>query len=209
MSTDANTVDELDYVRIQNVITRGLVARDAGDWVELADCYHPDATLTTSWFNGSPAEFVQGSQNMKITRHEGESQLHMTGNHHIRIHGSRSIAECDLILYQRRTIEGVELDFATWSKRLHLVEKRSNQWRILQQTVIYEKDRVDPARPDGVPAGFFSRFDFSKYPPQIRFHCWRNDVIGFPPPKNICIKGSDREKDVRRKAETWLQTGLR
>ena len=179
--------------------------RDSGLWTTLADSYHPDAVIATSWFNGSPAEFAEQSAEMKIARHDGESQKHMTANYFIDINGDRAVAECDLILYQRRVIETVELDFTTWSRRLHLMEKRNEDWKIRNQTVIYEKDRMDPAHPHQVPKDFYASLDLSKYPSQIRYHCWRNDMAGFPPPKNICIKGSDREVEVRGEAKRWVE----
>ena len=207
MLDEAIVQETLEKVRIKDVIAKGIIARDSGLWTQLADCYHPDATLTTSWFTGSPADFVKGSAEMKIARHEGESQKHMTSNYSIDVNGSRAIAECDLILYQRRVIDGVELDFETWSRRLHLLEKRAGEWRIWSQTVIYEKDRMEPAHPAGVPDGFYDSMDLSRYPSQIRYHCWRNDMAGFPPPANICIKGTARESEVRERAQKWFAGG--
>ena len=193
-----------DRLQIQYVLSKGVMARDSGLWRELAECYHPDATVTTSWFSGSPAEFVKASQEMKIARHEGETQKHMTSNYWIEVNGTRAVAESDVILYQRRVINQMELDFTTWSRRVQLMEKRDGKWRISGQTFIYEKDRMDPARPDQVPEGFYASLDLAKYPQQIRFHCWRNDMVGFPPARNICLKGSERESEVRSQASRWL-----
>jgi SnoaL-like domain len=204
MPDDAFFLEAIEKFRVQDVIVKAVVARDSGHWEALAECYHPDATIATSWFTGTPAEFVKGSQDMKIARHEGESQKHMTGNYLVDLNGDRAVGECDLILYQRRVVTDVELDFSTWSRRLHLMEKRNREWRIRSQTVIYEKDRMDPAHPDKMPQGFYSSMDLSKYPSQIRYHCWRNDMVGFPPPKNICLKGTDREKEVREAARKWI-----
>jgi hypothetical protein len=204
MLDDEALRESIAWVQIQSVVSKAIVARDSGFWKELAHCYHPDATLTTSWFSGSPADFVKASQEMKIARHEGESQKHITSNYWIEVSGDRATAECDSILYQRRVINDVELDFTTWSRRLHLLEKRDGTWRIWGQTFIYEKDRMDPARPDQVPEGFYASMDLSGYPKQIRFHCWRNDMVGFPPAKNICLRGSERETDVRNEARKWI-----
>jgi len=194
----------VDKVEIENVLSRAIVARDSGLWAELADCYHPDATLTTSWFAGSPQEFVTKSQEMKIARQGGESQKHMSSNYWIEVDGNRAVAECDTILYQRRIIESVELDFTTWSRRLQLLEKRSGTWRIWRLTYIYEKDRMDLARPDQMASRLFASMDLSNYPRQIRFHCWRNDMVGFPPSKTICLKGSEKEAEVRTEARRWI-----
>lgn len=204
MSEDASARLVMDQILIQNVIAKGLQARDSARWQELGACYHPDATLTTSWFNGTAGDFVKGSAAMKTERHTGESQKHMTGNYVIRVVGDRALAECDLILYQRRHIDGVDLDFTTWSRRLHLLARRDGTWKIWQQTVIYEKDRMDPAYPNQVPNGFYERIDFSKYPQIIRYHCWANDVAGFPPPKKIVLKGTAQETEARESAERWL-----
>lgn len=207
MHDDKSVSGAIDRVLIEAVIATGLQARDSARWQELGACYHPDATLTTSWFNGTAEDFVKGSAAMKTERHAGESQKHMTGNYVIRVQGDRALAECDLILYQRRHINGVDLDFTTWSRRLHLLARRDGAWRIWQQTVIYEKDRMDPAHPDRMPENFYAAIDFSKYPAPIRYHCWANDVAGFPPPKKIVLKGTAQETESRSAAEQWLSEG--
>ena len=63
-------------------------ARDAGLWEEWRDCYHPDATLTTSWFSGTRDEFVDAAKKMKIARHPGESQKHTVTNPWVRLSGA-------------------------------------------------------------------------------------------------------------------------
>jgi hypothetical protein len=204
MADDPLTQEVIDKIRVQSCVCKSIIARDLGQWERVADCYHPDAVLITSWFTGSPAAFVKGSQTMKIARHPGESQKHMTSNFWIELGGTRAVSECDVILYQRRLVNQVELDFSTWSRRLDLLEKRQGEWKIWRLNFIYEKDRVDPAKPDPAFDELFSSIDLSGYPPQIRYHCWRNDMVGFPPSKDICLKDSEREKEVRAEAASWL-----
>ena len=202
---DQNKLQEaIDRSEIENLIAKSINARDSGLWTDLAECFHPDATLASSWFSGKPADFVRDSKEMKIVRHEGEAQKHMTGNHWIRVNGNRAVSESDLILYQRRMIDGIELDFTTWSRRLHMFEKRDGDWKIWWRTNVYEKDRMDPLKPDDLPKGFYDSMDLSKYPKQIRYHCWRNDMAGYPPAKNICVKGSPREGEVREEVRKWI-----
>jgi hypothetical protein len=207
MVDDKKLQQTIDRNEIEHLIAKSIIARDSGLWKELAECYHPDAKLTSSWFTGTPAEFLKKSQEMKIVRHEGEVQKHMTGNHWIEVKGDRAVAESDLILYQRRVVDGLELDFTTWSRRLHMMAKRDGDWKIFRRTSIYEKDRIDPHNPDDVPEGFYSSMDLSKYPREIRYHCWLNDVVGYPPAKNICVKGTEREKEVREEARRWIEGG--
>ena len=195
----------IDRNEIRHVVAKSVLARDSGQWKELGECYHPDAKLTSSWFSGTAKEFLKVVEETRDVRREGETQKHMTGNHWIEVSRNRAVAESDLILYQRRIIEGLELDFTTWSRRLHLMEKREGDWKIWRRTAIYERDRMDPHNPEAVPEGFYSSMDLSKYPPQIRYHCWRNTLFGHPPSKNICLKGTEREKEVREEARNWIE----
>ena len=120
---EASRIQEnADKSEIKDVLSIVNYARDAGLWEEWRDYYHPDATLTTSWFSGTRDEFVDAAKKMKIARHPGESQKHTVTNPWVRLSGARAVAEHDLILYQRRFIEGVELDFTTWSRALALLE---------------------------------------------------------------------------------------
>jgi len=205
MVDETELQEAIDSSKIRKLIAKSIITRDSGMWATLAECYHPDAMLTTSWFTGSAAEFVERSKDMGIARNDGESQKHMTGNHWIEIKGNRAISESDLILYQLRLIHGIELDFTTWSRRLHLFEKRDGEWKIWRWRSVYEKDRMDPHTPGTLIEDIFKGMDLSKYPKQVRYHCWRNDMAGFPPVENICIKGSKREQDVREEARGWIE----
>ena len=205
MEADARIQENADKSEIKDVLSVVNYARDAGLWEEWRDCYHADATLTTSWFSGARDEFVDAAKKMKIARHPGESQKHTVTNPWVRLSGARAAAEHDLILYQRRIIDGVELDFTTWSRVLALLEKRDGAWRIWKRTNIYEKDRMDPYKPDEVPDSFYASIDLSGYPAAIRYHCWRNAKIGHPPARGIVLQHSAEEAAVRQEAEAWLE----
>ena len=164
MEAEGRIQESVDRNEIKDVLSVVNYARDAGLWEAWRDCYHADATLTTSWFSGSRDEFVEAAKKMKIARHPGESQKHTVTNPWVRLAGARAVAEHDLILYQRRIIDGVELDFTTWSRVLALLEKRDGAWRIWKRTNIYEKDRMDPYKPDEVPASFYASIDLAGYP---------------------------------------------
>ncbi len=205
MLNEKKLQEAIDRNEIKNVIAKSIISRDSGLWEELVECYHPDGGLTSSWFSGSPADFAVKAREKKIIRHEGETQKHMTGNHWIEFNGDRALAECDLILFQRKFIDGLELDFTTWSRRIHMMEKREGDWKIWRRRNVYQKDRMDPIKPDDLPEGFHESLDLSKYPQRIRYHCWRNDKLGSPPVKNICVMGTEQEDTVREEARQWIE----
>ena len=52
MNYDARLQTVVDKFEIIENSTFLLCCRDSGDWQGLAQCYHPDAHITTSWFSG-------------------------------------------------------------------------------------------------------------------------------------------------------------
>ena len=128
----------------------------------------------------------------------------MISNPRVTLQGRRAVCEYYVMLYQGRTMDGYELDFQTWSVTLDLFEKRDGAWRICKRSNIYEKDRMDPHIPGGVPQSYFDRLDLSHYPAAIRYHCYRNERSSGQLPKNLILKGSPEEKAARKEAEEWL-----
>ena len=140
-----------DKLEIVEVSTTSMRCRDTGDWARLARCFHPDARLTTSWFDGTAREFTEQSRNMMEGHHPGDTQRHMIGNALVDLNGRRAINEYYVVLHQGRTLDGYEFDFQTWSVVLDLCERREGEWRISRRITVYEKGRMDPRRPGSVP----------------------------------------------------------
>ena len=89
--------------------------------------------------------------------------------------GDGSRVEYYLTLHQRRTMDGYDFDFSTWSSVVDLFERKDGRWRVIKRTMIYEKDRMDPHKPGEVPASYFEAMDLTPYPRALRYHCWRNE----------------------------------
>jgi len=197
--------DSIDRSEIINVVSKSILTRDSGLWDKLAECYHSEAEFTSSWWQGKPSDFIKvASKKLASAREEGGEQKHITSNHWIELRGDRATAECDLILFMRRAVNGVDLDFATWSRRLHLMARENGEWKIWRRFAIYEKDSVAPVDPT-VPAERYLDVDaMVKYPKAIRYHLWRNEVMGSAPAKNLCIRGTEQEKRVREEARDWI-----
>ena len=204
MTENARHQAVMDKFEIIEVSTVSLCCRDSGDWTRLAQCFHPDARVTTSWFDGTAREFVDQSRSMMAGHHPNDTQRHMMGNPRVTLKGPRAVCEFYVILYQGRTMDGYEFDFQSWSVTLDLFEKRDGTWRIAKRNIIYEKDRMDPHIPGTVPSSYFDQLDLSRYPAAIRYHCYRNERSSGQIPKNLILKGSPEEKAARKVAEEWL-----
>jgi hypothetical protein len=194
----------IDKFEIIEVSTVAMHCRDRGEWDELAKCYHPEARVTTSWFNGTAAEFAAQSKAMLARHHPQDTTRHMMSNPRVRLNGHRAVNEFYLVLHQGRLMDGYEFDFQTWSVTLDLFEKRDGAWKISRRSMIYEKARMDPRVPGSVPQSYYDSLDLSKYPEPIKFHCYRNERLAGHVPRNLILKGSPEEKAARQAAAEWL-----
>jgi hypothetical protein len=206
MIDDKKLQEAIDRSEIINVVSKSIIARDSGLWDKLAECYHSRAEFSSSWWTGHPSDFIKAAdQKLKAARQEGGEQKHITSNHWIIVNGERATAECDLILYTRNVVDQTELDFATWSRRLHLMAKENGDWKIWRRFAIYEKDRVDEVDLSIDLSQRLQRADLAKYPKQLRHHLWRNEALGSKPAENLCIRGTPQESAVREEARRWIE----
>jgi hypothetical protein len=206
MIDESKLQETIDRSEIINLVSKSVITRDSGLWDQLAECYHSKAEFTSSWWAGKPSDFVKAaSKKLEAAREEGGEQKHITSNHWVVINSDRATAECDLILYMRRAIKGVEMDFATWSRRLHLLAKENGEWKIWRRFAIYERDRVDAVDPSVDLSEQLDQSELAKYPKQIRHHLWRNQIHGSAPVGNLCIRGTPQESVVREEARQWIE----
>ena len=54
--------NDSDLVNVLTLVTHERQARDRGWWSILARCYTPEATIQTSWFDGTAAEYIELSK---------------------------------------------------------------------------------------------------------------------------------------------------
>lgn len=204
MTEHARMQAVIDKVEIMQVSNTLLSARDDADWEKLAQCFHPDAHVKTSWFDGTAQGFAEAARKRMESRHSNDTQRHAISNQRVTVNGNRAVNEFYLMLYQGRTLDGYEFDFVTWSVTLDLFENRNGEWRISKRSNIYEKDRIDPHVPGSVPSSYYQGLDLSRYPRAIAFHCYRNERSSGDPPKNLILKGSPEETVARQETKDWL-----
>lgn len=206
MIDERRLLESIDRSEIINVISKSILTRDSGRWDELASCYHSGAEFISSWYEGKASDFFKvASEKLETARREGGEQKHVTSNHWIEINGDRAVAECDLILFMRRAINSVDLDFATWSRRLQLMARENGDWKIWRRWVIYERDRMDPVDPTVERERYYDPAALAKYGTKIPFHLWRNELMGSPPAKEICLRGTEEETAAREEARKWIR----
>lgn len=181
-------------------------ARDSDDWETLAACFHDDATIGISWMSGLARDFLAGSKAMAAKRRPGTHVKHVFAGPLILVRGGRAFSRCHVTLSARAIIDGHELDFTSLFRFFDLLERRDQAWRIFRRTGVYEKDRMDPVDPRGVPASFYADMDLSAFPPETRYLSFRQMKTGVPTVPMIPVY-SAQEEALKKDCLDWLAAG--
>lgn len=144
MTADVHADNERDAARIRAVVENWAVWRDAGDWERFATCWHADAWMTATWFQGPASRFIEVSREGFA---RGVSILHLLGGFSCDLAGTRAIAQTRMTINQRAMIDGIEVDVACTGRFYDFFEQRGGRWAIVRRQPIYEKDRLDPVDP--------------------------------------------------------------
>lgn len=196
-----------DEHEIAALLVRWGHARDSDDWDTLAACFHDDATIHISWISAPAAEFVARSRALAEQRKPGSHTKHLITGPWIRVNGARAFSRCHVNLYIRADVGGHEFDVQSWFRFFDLLEKRGGAWRIARRTAVYEKDRMDPVDPGGVPDRLLADMDFSPFPPSARHLCYLQRLSGRQPMTDIVSVYSDEEAALMETGEEWLAGG--
>ncbi|MFC6254864.1 hypothetical protein ACFP1H_09770 [Secundilactobacillus hailunensis] len=111
---------------------------------EAADCYFPDATVTTSWQSGPVSTFL-GKHPVDF-----DNPLPMTGRFGTPIvhqNGDRAYVELSSTTNHWQMVNDVEAVIESYMRLIYRVEKRNGDWKIVNLTSIDEADKMQPAIP--------------------------------------------------------------
>ena len=194
-----------DEHRIASLLVRWGHARDSDDWETLAGCFHDDATIHISWISGPARDFVARSRAMAEARKPGHHIKHLISGPWIQVNRDRAFSRCHVNLYNRSVFDGYEFDLRSWSRFFDLLERREGVWRIAKRTAVYEKDRMDPVDPRGVPKEFFASMDLSAYPAATRFLCYSITRSGRTPSTGSVSVFSKEERMLKEEGKAWLE----
>ena len=131
---------------------------------------------------------------------------HVISGPWIRINQNRAFTRCHANLYVRITMDGYQFDLQSWIRFFDLVERRNDAWRIVKRTGIYEKDRLEPVDPRGVPNDFFSDMDLSLFPQSAKFLYYWAKRVGLTSSTSVISVYSNEERALREESEVWLAT---
>ncbi|HAA03035.1 MAG TPA: hypothetical protein DCE18_06665 [Syntrophobacteraceae bacterium] len=193
-----------DEHEIANLLTRWGYARDSDDWETLSACFHDNATIHVSWMSGTAEEFIVRSRAMAATRKAGTHMKHVISGPWVQVNRDRAFSQCHANLYTRTIMDGQKFDLQSWMRFFDLLERRDGVWRIVKRTSVYDKDRIDPVDPRGIPKGFFTDMDLSAFPTSAKFLCYDLVRSGRQPASDLVSVYSEEEQALRTEGNAWI-----
>jgi len=202
--TDQNRIaDQHEILRVRRLWA---FARDQGDWETVKTLFHPDATVSISWYAGSAEGFVEASKKMFGRRRPGTRVKHWFGNYRVSLVRTRAFVEMDFEGRVREYIDGHLFDVTFEGRFFDRFEKRSGAWKIAHWTAVYDNDRLTPVVPGSVPASFYDGLSFTDSDAATaswRFFLKKTGRPAYP----MVVGGSDAEAALRCKIDLWLGQG--
>jgi|SRR5882757_589171 len=162
-----------DTTDITQLVLRERQGRDRGWWEQMQACFHPDAVITVSWFIGSPAEFVAGSQ---ATFERGIRPVHRLSPAAVHLHQDRAVLELPAAIEVRDVFEGVDADLVSFTRLLYRVHREKVGWQIRSLTCIYERDTLVPVVP-GTPIALDAAL-LAKFRMPYRYLAYHLSMVG-------------------------------
>ncbi|MFQ1002691.1 nuclear transport factor 2 family protein [Modestobacter sp. SSW1-42] len=142
-----------DRQELFDLVRRERFARDQRRFTEMADCFHRNAWVRTTWYDG-----VGGSAYVAATRDlMGDAPAGVyTGKHWVfpavaDVRGDRAIVESPAEIFLRQEVGGVEADVHAHCRFHSRAVRQDGRWRLLTFHVLFEWDELRPAVPGQVP----------------------------------------------------------
>lgn len=133
-----------DITEIAQLVVRERQSRVRRQPEELRACFHPDATVATSWLQGSAAAFVAGAgqrsaQSGPIINRVGAPVVHHAGR--------RAVVELPSTTTRWIPVGGVEAELVSFMRLIYRAEQRDGEWKISSLVAVNEGDTLRAAVP--------------------------------------------------------------
>lgn len=175
--------------------------RDQGKWPHLLATFVPEGRIAISWFSGSFAEFVD---RCRKSFDAGQRSKHHIFPSVVRVAGTRTVAETNIVIHVRQKIDGVPVDMTSHARFLDRLQRRDGRWAIVERTAIYERDRLDPVEPSEAFDKLFTATDLSVYPEAYRYMAARLVAAGRELAPVVYRDGTPDTDKLYARYNAWL-----
>lgn len=139
----AATAESIALAAHVSAITQLVLAerecRDMGRWDRMKACFHEDAVVRISWFQGNAHDFVDGSREMA---RRGVLAKHRLGPVSVRVNSMRAVATMAVVIDIPSELRGVQVMLSSHARVFYRAELRRGEWKLSSFEVFYMRDEL-------------------------------------------------------------------
>ncbi|MEK9967708.1 MAG: nuclear transport factor 2 family protein [Ferrovibrio sp.] len=136
--TNRRLQDMLDREELFDLVRRERFARDQRLFDVMRDCFHDDAYVRTSWYDGHGGEaYVEATRKWMQSAGTGK---HWVFPAYARVVGDRATVESPAMIFNRARLNGVEIDFHVFCRFFSRAAREKGAWSLLSFEVLFERD---------------------------------------------------------------------
>lgn len=191
----------LDREELFDLVRRERFARDQRRFDVMSACFHRDAYIRTSWYDGRGGEaYVDATR--KWMSATGNSK-HWVFPAFAQVAGDRATVESPAMIFNRASPNGVEVDLHVFCRFFSRAVRESGAWKIMSFEVLFERDVLKPVNPsEALPIDWAL---LSPMRPSYKFLAYIQHTRGVK--VNPDLLGDDRPDQLsafHRGEELWL-----
>jgi hypothetical protein len=142
----AEAADRQAITDCMYLYSRGM---DRADAELLSEVFWEDARIIGELYSGGPAEFIAFSVPAGLKN--WDRMMHLITNSVIRINGDRAVAESYFYGYHVGHAGAASGDLIICGRYLDRFEKRQDEWRVIEKTILFDWYREYPDAGGGKP----------------------------------------------------------
>jgi ketosteroid isomerase-like protein len=195
----------LEKAKISQLMANWAAWRDCGDWARLRTTYTPDATMVTSWFDGTATAFIDSSEKMFATASGRLATYHLIGASSIEVRGDRGTAETRMSVLIRLPVHGIDSDVTAIGRFHDQLLKTEMRWQIQRRVAVFDKDSLHPVDPSVTLR--LDQTQLTQYPEAYRFCCYALASRGLKINTNLPAPNAFSMNSLYAESRAWLLSG--
>ncbi|WP_332700614.1 nuclear transport factor 2 family protein [Devosia sp.] len=141
-SREARLQNQFDRTELFDLVRRERFARDQQRFGVMAACFHRDAYVRTSWYDGTGGDaYVAATR--KWMSNTGNSK-HWVFPAFAQVQGHRATIESPAMIFNRARLEDIEIDFQVFCRFFSRAVREDGDWKLASFHVLFERDVMGP-----------------------------------------------------------------
>lgn len=195
----------IDREELFDLVRRERFARDQRRFDVMRECFHDDAYVRTSWYDGHGGQAYVDATKDRMGP-SGSSGKHWVFPAYAKIVGDRATVESPATIFNRAEVGGVQADFHVFCRFFSRAVRQDGAWKLLTFEVLWERDELQPMN-----AGESLPLDvtvLNSMRPSYRFLGYIQSKKGVK--VNLNLLGDDRPEELEafhKGEDEWLAGG--